>query len=75
MLPRASSQKELQISQGEFVKQKLPESNIRKGGRTAVRWKEPDRSDSASLLTSWAGYLTPCSSVSITFQGGCENQR
>lgn len=71
----ASSQKELQISQGEFVKQKLPESTIRKGGRTAVPWKEPHRSDSVFLLTSWAGYLTPCSSVSTTFQGDCKNQR
>lgn len=31
--PSASSQEELQISQGEFVQQKLPDSNIRKGGR------------------------------------------
>ena len=38
--PRASSQEELQINQGEFAKQKLPESNIRKGGSVVVPWKE-----------------------------------
>lgn len=48
-IPRALSQEELQVIQDESVKQKLPDSNIRKG-RIVVPWKEQSPRSQTDLV-------------------------